>query len=187
MPCSIGVLPLGWPPVAVALAAGPVEDRLARRFQGVQGGIGIGQRARAGGHRVGQGLTLGEENCVVLEGCQVVQESRRRVERDPGMTAQRGERLVLQRVDAAVELVATALVRAAGETGSTPSGPVILTLRTEGTERQTSATVSLVGRADAGHTTAEPQSSSFTFAGSGIVTRTRPFCVRLVSRVRPRR
>ena len=56
----------------------------------------------------------------------------------------------------------------------------MLTSRIGGTARQTSATVSLVGRADAGHGIAAPQSSSLTFAGSGIVTRTNPFCVRLV-------
>ena len=56
----------------------------------------------------------------------------------------------------------------------------MLTSKIEGVARQTSATVSLVGSADAGQGTVDPQSSSFTLAGSGIVTRTRPFCVRLV-------
>ena len=49
--------------------------------------------------------------------------------------------------------------------------------RIDGTERQTSARVSLVGRADAGQGNVAPQSRSLTFAGNGIVIRTRPFCL----------
>jgi len=56
----------------------------------------------------------------------------------------------------------------------------MLTSKMEGVDRQTSATVSLVGSADAGHGTVDPQSSSFMFAGSAMVTRTRPFIVRFV-------
>ena len=56
----------------------------------------------------------------------------------------------------------------------------MLTLRIEGTERQTSATVSEVGWAVAGQGTADAQSSSFTFGGKGMVTRMRPFTVRFV-------
>jgi hypothetical protein len=51
--------------VAVALPAGPVEDSLARRFERVQLGIGIGQGNGPGGHRVGRIWTLGEENWVL--------------------------------------------------------------------------------------------------------------------------
>jgi hypothetical protein len=56
----------------------------------------------------------------------------------------------------------------------------MLTSKIDGTARHTSATVSAVGSAEAGHGTVDPQSSSFIFAGSGIVTRTRPSCVRFV-------
>ena len=57
---------------------------------------------------------------------------------------------------------------------------MIFTSRIDGTERHTSATASVVGKAEAGQGTVAPQSSSFTLGGSGMLTRTRPFSVRLV-------
>ena len=58
-------------------------------------------------------MTLGDENCVLLKRGEVVEEARWRVDGGRRMVLQRRERLVLQRVDAAVELVAAAPVRAA--------------------------------------------------------------------------
>ena len=71
---------------------------------------------------VGQSLHARRRELRALEGRQVVQEARRRVDRDPGMVAQRAERLVLQRVDAAVELVAAARVRPSRRRGSDAIG-----------------------------------------------------------------
>ena len=99
--------------VAVALGAGAVEDDLARRFEGIQDRIGIGQRAGAGRHRVGEQLDARRRELRLLKGSEVVEEARWRVDGGRRMVLQRGERLVLQRVDAAVELVAAAPVRAA--------------------------------------------------------------------------
>ncbi len=54
----------------------------------------------------------------------------------------------------------------------------MLTSRIEGTDRQTSVTVSSVGIADAGQGMADPQFSSLTFSGKGMVTRISPFWMR---------
>ena len=66
------------------------------------------------------------------------------------------------------------------QAGVSASGPVIFTSRIDGVARHTSASVSAVGRSEAGHGTVAPQSSSLTLAGSGSVTRTSPSCVRLL-------
>ena len=58
-----------------------------------------------------------------------------------------------------------------GQIGKTPSGPVMATLSTGITARQRSTKVSFDGRPVAG-------STSLTFTGKGIVTRTSPFSTR---------
>ena len=104
--------------VAVALGARAIEDRLAGRLQGSQHGIGVRQRACSSRYGVRQGLHAQGGELRLLEGRQVVQEARRGIGRCPRMATQRCERLVLQRVDAAVELVTAALVRPSRRRGS---------------------------------------------------------------------
>ena len=98
--------------VAVALGARPVEHGLARRLQRVQDGIGIGQRARVvRSIASASAFTLGDENCV----CWKLARSSRKLAggstATPAWLRSALERLVLQRVDAAVELVAAARIR----------------------------------------------------------------------------
>ena len=99
---------------------------------------------------------------------------------DSMIYGKRAERLVLQRVDAAVELVAAAPVGPTGiDRSGTISGPVMLTLKIEGTERQTSATVSEVGRAVADRR--QPAVEQLhVWQAEEWVTRMRPFTVRFV-------
>ena len=98
---------------AVALTARPIEDDLARGFESIEHRIGIGQGAGAGRHRVGEQLDAWRRELRALKGSEVVEEARGRVDGGRRVVPQGGERLVLQRVDAAVELVAAAPVRAA--------------------------------------------------------------------------
>ena len=97
--------------IAVALRAGAVEDGLARHFQRAQDRIWIRQWRRPCADGVGQSLHARRRELRALEGRQVVKEARRWVDRDPRMSAQRAQRLGLQSVKAAVQLVAAILVR----------------------------------------------------------------------------
>ena len=99
--------------VAVALPARPVEDSLSRRLQRVQLGIRIGQRNGARRHRVREDLHARGRELSALEARHVVQEAHGRFDSDRRMRTKRSQRLVLQGVDAAVELVAPAPIRPA--------------------------------------------------------------------------
>ncbi len=115
------MLPLGWPP---RLPWHCPQDRLKTDLPAslelVQLGIRIGQWNGARGHRVGEDLDARGGELGALEARHVVQEAHRRVDGDRRMIPQRSERLVLQRVDAAVELVAAAPVRPTGIYRSEP-------------------------------------------------------------------
>ena len=135
VPCRIGVLPLGWPPrLPWHWAQDAVEDSLARRLERVQDRIGIGQRAGAGRRsRRRAACTLGEENCALWKAARSSRKLAGGSTVIAAWSAKRAERLVLQRVDAAVELVAAALVRPARRTPApAPSGPVMLDVEDRG-------------------------------------------------------
>ena len=113
----------------MAVAAGAVEDRLTLRLE-----------------RAGRENRLCRNGKARLVGREVVQDGRRRSSRDLAVVEERTKRLVLEHVDATVSWKPPVRFGSRSHAGcvgviGSPSGPVLATLRTLGTERHTSVSV----------------------------------------------